>query len=325
MMLGDTGTRGWERLQAEDGWMVGRMDRYSERNHDRDHFRRNYLRPTREAGLIEQTLPHAPKSKLQKYRLTQAGSMYLQKLKMIKKDTKFLSFPLAIQEIIEDFKSDNRQYHLFAKVYSYLVGGKAVPGEEECPPMGIKYGGIWYQPGGLKESQFHNLQEFEDMLAQAFLTRSLSGEDIVKLYTMVFDVKASVGKGPEEKMGIWVETEMEKFKCIQCGHCCLNLYDASCTTAYQEDLIRWEEEGRWDILSYIQCGDLWISPKTGEDVTRCPWLRKLPRREKYICRIHETKPKHCKDYPKSKKHALRTRCKGFSSIAPSAELIEKNS
>ena len=50
---------------------------------------------------------------------------------------KFLSFSLAIREILDDFRSDPKQYDLFAKVYSFLVGGKAVPGEEKCPPMGI--------------------------------------------------------------------------------------------------------------------------------------------------------------------------------------------
>ncbi len=46
-----------------------------------------------------------------------------------------------------------------------------------------------------------------------------------------------------------------------CGNCCLNLNDSCCTTADEEDLLRWEEEERWDILDYIDGGDLWISQK----------------------------------------------------------------
>jgi Fe-S-cluster containining protein len=57
--------------------------------------------------------------------------------------------------------------------------------------------------------------------------------------------------------------------------------------------------------------DIWISPVTGEDVQRCPWLRKLPNQEKYICRIHDVKPEHCRAYPRSKEHALKTGCRGF--------------
>ena len=57
--------------------------------------------------------------------------------------------------------------------------------------------------------------------------------------------------------------------------------------------------------------DIWFSPTTGEETARCPWLRKLPNKDIYKCRIHETKPPHCRNFPKSKKHALTTGCKGF--------------
>ncbi len=45
---------------------------------DREYFRKNYLKPALDAGLIERTIPEAPRSKFQKYRLTQAGKDYLQ-------------------------------------------------------------------------------------------------------------------------------------------------------------------------------------------------------------------------------------------------------
>ena len=50
----------------------------------------------------------------------------------------------------------------------------------------------------------------------------------------------------------------------------------------------WHKAGREDILDWvdpIQLGndhfvyDIWINPVTGDDVQRCPWLRKLPNRE----------------------------------------------
>lgn len=37
---------------------------------DRERFRKSYLLPAVEAGLIERTIPHKPNSRLQKYRLT---------------------------------------------------------------------------------------------------------------------------------------------------------------------------------------------------------------------------------------------------------------
>jgi Fe-S-cluster containining protein len=100
----------------------------------------------------------------------------------------------------------------------------------------------------------------------------------------------------------------------------MNLYDAFTTSVTDEDKKLWESQGREDILDWVSpiplgedqfIYDIWISPVTGEDVERCPWLRKLPNREKYICRIHEVKPRHCRAYPKSRKHANETGCRGF--------------
>ena len=100
----------------------------------------------------------------------------------------------------------------------------------------------------------------------------------------------------------------------------MNLYDAFTTSVSDEDIKLWESKGRDDILDWVApillgenqfIYDIWISPVTGEDVQRCPWLRKLPDREKYVCRIHDMKPQHCRDYPKSRKHAEETGCRGF--------------
>ena len=110
------------------------------------------------------------------------------------------------------------------------------------------------------------------------------------------------------------------FNCKQCGNCCLKLRDAFETCATEEDIRLWEEKGREDILEWVDpipigCDhfvyDIWISPITRDDVPRCPWLRKLPKRNKYICRIHDVKPVHCREYPRSRKHAEKTGCKGF--------------
>ena len=32
-------------------------------------------------------------------------------------------------------------------------------------------------------------------------------------------------------------------------------------------------------------------------MVRCPWLRKLPKQKKYICRIYYDRPNDCRYYP----------------------------
>jgi Fe-S-cluster containining protein len=46
-------------------------------------------------------------------------------------------------------------------------------------------------------------------------------------------------------------------------------------------------------------------------VQRCPWLRKVPGQNRYVCRIHDLKPDHCRRYPRSRRHVERTGCPGF--------------
>lgn len=110
------------------------------------------------------------------------------------------------------------------------------------------------------------------------------------------------------------------FKCKQCGNCYLNLSDAFQTSVSDEDVAMWDMKGRFDILEWVNSihlgeehyiHDIWINPKIGDDVWRCPWLRKLPKQDKYICRIQDVKPEHCRKYPKSKEHAEETGCRGF--------------
>jgi Fe-S-cluster containining protein len=116
------------------------------------------------------------------------------------------------------------------------------------------------------------------------------------------------------------------FRCKQCGRCCLDLCDAYQASASDEDIELWTARGREDILrwvSFIPVGkdesgklhyvyDIWISPRTGDYVDRCPWLRKLPKKDQYVCRIHEVKPQLCRDFPISREHAEATGCRGFT-------------
>ena len=110
-----------------------------------------------------------------------------------------------------------------------------------------------------------------------------------------------------------------RFKCRQCGNCCLNLTGVFQACASEADIRRWEVEGRDDILAWVDrialgdqtVYDIWINPRTGDDVSRCPWLRKVRGTDTYMCRIHAVKPDHCRRYPVSREHAERMGCQGF--------------
>ena len=111
------------------------------------------------------------------------------------------------------------------------------------------------------------------------------------------------------------------FKCKQCGKCCLKLFGT--IQATRNDLARWNEEGREDILAWVdalvltdECAilDFPIHPETKEEVFRCPFLRKLPRQMRYICRINDTKPDACTRFPVSREHAEKEGCPGYEAV-----------
>ena len=183
----------------------------------------------------------------------------------------------------------------------------------------------------------------EDAINEVFLDLAVHPDKLynlalfAKVYAFLTRGKARPGEtdsNAENKVekGIWVKTEMEKFRCTRCGHCCLKLHDAYCTSVDMEEVRRWRKEKRWDILERVDImkvggeelfADIWFSPTTGEDTTRCPWLRKLPNKNIYKCRIHEAKPSHCRNFPKSKKHALTTGCRGFGDN-PTFDLVKRD-
>lgn len=79
---------------------------------------------------------------------------------------------------------------------------------------------------------------------------------------------------------------------------------------------------RFDILSRIEpiivngrvlARDMWFKLTRdgyrGEMVARCPWLRK--KGDIYICRIHGTKPVHCREFIPSPSLAERIGCPGW--------------
>ncbi len=97
--------------------------------------------------------------------------------------------------------------------------------------------------------------------------------------------------------------------CTQCGKCCIKYGDGGLRSATAQDIFRWMLLAP-EILEYAPWPlfDLWISPVTHEEFSRCPWLRKYPKRDRYYCRINDIKPMCCLGYPVSVDQMIRDGC-----------------
>jgi DNA-binding PadR family transcriptional regulator len=67
-------------LLAEEGELSNAGIRERLTLKDRTHVREHYIEPALAQGLIEYTIPDKPNSRLQKYRLTDAGKACLQQI-----------------------------------------------------------------------------------------------------------------------------------------------------------------------------------------------------------------------------------------------------
>jgi Fe-S-cluster containining protein len=103
-----------------------------------------------------------------------------------------------------------------------------------------------------------------------------------------------------EALNQWLHTHFHVKKaeitsCACCGRCCL--YFGGHLHASDNDLARWQQEGREDLLSRVnRLGWIWVDPETKQLVDPCPFLQQLDEQRKG-CSINETKPEICRDYP----------------------------
>jgi Fe-S-cluster containining protein len=145
-----------------------------------------------------------------------------------------------------------------------------------------------------------------------------------------------------------------QFECLRCGRCCKTAGDVLHIT--QKDVDRWKTEGRNDILSKLflvrlactrcnvewpphtggkcpQCGGssvdgvyYWLDLKMPKNwfaqlmgSPRCPFLKKIRNKSEYSCRINETKPEICREFPaldpkaktKNEEECINWECRGY--------------
>ena len=94
--------------------------------------------------------------------------------------------------------------------------------------------------------------------------------------------------------------------CNQCGKCCTK-YSNGGLSASSSEIGLWEIF-KPEIANYVREGNIWMDPDTGKQLELCPWLRKLPQQEKYICDIYYDRPDDCKHYPVTIEQMINDDC-----------------
>lgn len=104
--------------------------------------------------------------------------------------------------------------------------------------------------------------------------------------------------------------------CTQCGKCCIK-YGNGSLFASQEEIDQWELFDP-DIFAYVANNEIWVDPKTGIKLERCPFLEiehsELVRSGsvgspiKYTCGIYESRPEDCRQYPSLLSEMIADEC-----------------
>jgi len=100
-------------------------------------------------------------------------------------------------------------------------------------------------------------------------------------------------------------------ECNLCGKCCTNYSDGGLSATASE--IEFWDNFRPDIARYVSDGKIWMSPDTGEQIKLCPWLKKVPNENKYICDIYYDRPDDCKHYPVTIEQMVTDECEMLES------------
>ena len=94
-------------------------------------------------------------------------------------------------------------------------------------------------------------------------------------------------------------------ECTQCGKCCINYSNGGLSASASE--IEYWQHFKPHIYQYVSNSTIWVHPKTGEQLTLCPWL-KQQNDGKYTCDIYFDRPEDCKFYPANIEDMLKDEC-----------------
>ncbi|WDP89577.1 MAG: YkgJ family cysteine cluster protein [Desulfobacter sp.] len=219
----------------------------------------------------------------------------------------FLTRAQVVDAVAADFGQYGPQPELFRRIAPLVLGTDfktgAAGGEEQA---WVRRGG-GYTPVGDTALGFYLIHILE--------TADPDEKMLAWIAELVFEVAAGPGTDGG-RTGVWIENQMKGFACKGCGNCCTQL-DTVCTA---KDVEAWKTLGRHDILEWVreEAGPggkrayrIWVDPRTGERADSCPFLGTWPGSASFFCTIQEVKPRVCREYPFTKKHAGQTGCPGF--------------
>jgi Fe-S-cluster containining protein len=227
---------------------------------------------------------------------------------------------LTTDEAIEAMTIDFRQYHpqilLFCSIIG-LISGNEIRFQREA---GIE--GVWVNQRGRANMRWMEGAELVEYMCTAVRKTPWTIELLAAACRRVFQSRATMATDPETgREGLEIETQMDSFECRQCGCCCRSLDYHHEVGA--EDVELWRSSGRRDILRWVDTVfqedepvgyRIWVVPGTRELAPTCPFLKKDPTTNRWDCTIHAVKPRICRNYPVSRKHAVLTGCRGFNKL-----------
>ena len=233
---------------------------------------------------------------------------------MIDRETIFLTLQQAVEAVCLDFRRYEPQIMLFSEILRVVSDGNAVIKQD------AEKEGRWVAAEPGSKMVWLDGRALGEYVCRALHEKDLHPDVIVSICARVFQTRVFPGTDPANgRKGIHIETGMEGFSCRQCGDCCKFLdYHDALTTA---DVKKWQRMGRQDILNRVgfsQKADgtptyrIWVEPGSTKRDEQCPFLKHLPAENRWICRIHDVKPRICREYPVSRKHGIMTGCPGFS-------------
>jgi hypothetical protein len=225
----------------------------------------------------------------------------------------FLTLQEAVDAVCADFRQYDPQLLLFGEIARLITGRALFKRDSERE-------GAWIRvPGGI-QNRWMEAGEMVEYMCGLVRESQMTPELLASICRRVFRAPSYPHLDRQKGItGIFLETGMEDFSCRQCGRCCLSLVYHD--DIGQEDVARWQALGRSDILAWVGVFEgrqgeksyrIWTDPGTGQLCGRCPFLERIARENRWVCRIHDVKPAICRQYPMSRKHALMTGCMGFA-------------